>query len=281
MPLLSIIFGLGAALGWGAADFTGGLASRRTGAYRAVFYSEALGLAFIVIALLVIREPLPNLLPLGGAVFAGALGTAGLLLLFHAMERGKMSIATPVSALMAATLPVVVGTLLAGFPGLPTLLGFILSLSAIWLISREEGNNNRILVHINELRLPLLAGLGFGTYFILVHEAAQESTYWTMLASRIGGVLIMVIFMFARRKNWRVSRDAWPLIALNGFLDVTANGFYILASQIGRLDVAAILSSLYPAATVLLAAMLLKERVARSQAIGIGLALIAIVFLTI
>ena len=279
--MLSIIFGLSAALGWGAADFTGGLASRRTGAYRAVFYSEAIGLVFIIIALFVIHEPLPNLVPLGGAVFAGALGTTGLLLLFHAMERGKMSIATPVSALMAATLPVVVGTLLAGFPGPLTFLGFILSLSAIWLISREEGNHSRILAHLSELRLPLLAGIGFGTYFILIHEAAQQSTYWTMLASRIGGVLVMVVFMLVRQKSWRVSRNAWRLIALNGFLDVTANGFYILASQVGRLDVAAILSSLYPAATVILAAILLKERLARSQAIGIGLALIAIIFLTI
>ena len=279
--MLSIIFGLSAALGWGAADFTGGLASRRTGAYRAVFYGEALGLVLIIFALLIIREPLPDIAPLGMAIVAGALGTTGLLLLFHAMERGKMSIATPVSALMAATLPVAVGTLLAGFPGLLTFLGFLLSLSAIWLVSREEENHSRILAHLSELRLPLLAGLGFGTYFILVHGAAQESRFWTMFASRIGGVLIMVIFMLSRRKSWQVSRDVWSLIVLNAFLDVTANGFYILASQVGRLDMAAILSSLYPAVTVLLAALLLKERVARSQAMGIGLALIAIVFLTI
>lgn len=279
--MLSIIFGLSAALGWGAADFTGGLASRRTGAYRAVLYGEAVGLVFIIVALFAIREPLPNLAPLGMALFAGAIGTTGLLLLFHAMESGKMSIATPVSALMAATLPVLAGTVMQGFPGLLTFLGFGLSLSAIWLISREEGNHSRILDHLSDLRLPLLAGLGFGTYFILVHEAAQQSTYWTMFASRIGGVLIMVVFMLTRRKNWQVSRDAWPLIILNGFLDIAGNGFYILASQIGRLDVAAVLSSLYPATTVLLAAILLKERVARSQAIGILLALTAILFLTI
>jgi len=279
--LLSILFGLGAALGWGAADFTGGLASRRTGAYRAVLYGEAVGLVFIVVALFVIREPLPNLAPLGMALFAGAIGTTGLLMLFHAMESGKMSIATPVSALMAATLPVLAGTLLEGFPGLLTFLGFGLSLSAIWLISREEGNHSRILDHLSDLRLPLLAGIGFGTYFILVHEAAQQSTYWTMFASRIGGVLVMFVFMLARRKTWRVARDAGPLIILNGFLDIAGNGFYIFASQAGRLDVAAVLSSLYPAATVILAAILLKERVARSQAIGILLVLIAIIFLTI
>jgi drug/metabolite transporter (DMT)-like permease len=279
--LLSILFGLGAALGWGAADFTGGLASRRTGAYRAVLYGETVGLFFIIAALSMIREPLPNLRPLVMATFAGAVGTTGLLLLFHAMESGKMSIATPVSALMAATLPVLAGTLLQGFPGLLTFLGFAFSLSAIWLISREEGNHSRILAHINELRLPLLAGIGFGTYFILVHEAAQQSTYWTMFASRVGGVLVMVVFMLTRRKAWHVVRDALPLILLNGFLDIVGNAFYILASQIGRLDVAAVLSSLYPATTVLFAAILLKERVSRLQSIGILLALGAIVLLTL
>lgn len=279
--MLSSLFGLSAALGWGAADFTGGLASRRTGAYRAVLYGEVVGLVFIIFTLFATREALPPIAPLVMATFAGAIGTTGLLLLFHAMETSKMSIATPVSALMAATLPVLVGTLMQGFPGLLTLLGFTFSLLAIWLISREEGNNSHILAHIRDLRLPLLAGLGFGTYFVLVHEAAQQSTYWTMFASRTGGILIMVFFISIRRKSWRVARVAWPVIALNGFLDVAGNGFYILASQAGRLDVAAVLSSLYPAATVLLATILLQGRIARSQTIGILLALTAIIFLTV
>jgi drug/metabolite transporter (DMT)-like permease len=223
--LFSIIFGLSAALGWGAADYTGGLASRRTGAYRAALYSETAGLPFIIAALWGSRETLPPVSPLAMATFAGAIGTTGLLLLFHAMESGRMSIAAPVSALMAATLPVLVGTLTQGFPGLLTFLGFGLSLSAIWLISREEGNHSRLLAHIRDLRLPLLAGLGFGTYFILVHEAAQHSTYWIMFASRMGGVLVMTIFMLARRKNWGVSRTVWPLIFLNGIFDLTGKLF--------------------------------------------------------
>ena len=279
--LFPILFGLGAAFAWGAADFTGGLAARRTGAYRAALYGEATGLPFILVALLGSRETLPPVAPLAMAAFAGAIGTTGLLLLFHAMESGRMSIAAPVSALMAATLPVMVGTLTQGFPGLLTFLGFGLSLSAIWLISREEGNHSHVLTHIRDLRLPLLAGIGFGTYFILVHEAAQQATYWIMFASRMGGVLVMTIFMLARQKNWQVSSNAWPLILLNSFLDVAGNVFYVFASQIGRLDIAAVLSSLFPAVTVLLAAILLKERVARSQAIGILLALAAIALLTI
>jgi drug/metabolite transporter (DMT)-like permease len=279
--LLSIIYGLSAALGWGAADFSGGLAARRTGAYRAVFHSEVIGLVFVIITLIVFREPLPAYALLGIATFAGAFGTLGLLFLFHAMASGKMSIATSVSALMTATLPVVAGSLLEGFPGALAFIGFGLSLSAIWLISRETGNNSRILAHINQLRLPLLAGICFGTYLILINNAAQQSTFWTMLASRTGGILIMVLFILSRRKSLRVLQNAWPFIILSGFLGMIGNGFYILASRTGRLDVTAVLSSLYPAATVMLAAILLKERVARSQSIGILLALLAIIFLTI
>jgi uncharacterized membrane protein len=230
--------------------------------------------------LLVSKEPLPAIVPLGQAVIAGAVGTTGLLLLFHAMASGKMSIATPVSALMAATLPVVVGTFVDGFPSMVTFLGLTLSLAAIWLISHEEGNHSRVLDHISDLRLPLLAGLFFGTYFIIIHRVAQDATIWPMFSTRIGGVLIMVTYMLVQRKSWKIVKTAWSLILINSVFDVGGNGFFILASQLERLDVSAVLSSLYPAATVILAAILLKERVARSQAIGIFLALLAIAFLT-
>lgn len=268
-------------MGWGAADFTGGLASRRTGAYRTVLYGEIVGLFFILFAVGVTGETRPAWSALGLAGAAGAIGTTGLLMLYHALTIGKMSIATPVSALMAAAIPVLAGTLMEGFPGWLTFLGFGLSLAAIWLISREEGNDSHILVHIGELRLPLLAGIGFGTYFILMHRAAQSATFWPMLASRSGGAILMLLYMTLRRESWRVTGGAWPYIVLNSLLDAGGNAMYLLAAQGGRMDVAAVLSSLYPAGTVLLAALLLRERVARSQAIGILLALLAIVFLTL
>lgn len=285
--MLSILYGLLAAIGWGAADFTGGLASRRTGAYRTVLYGEVVGLIFIVTAIALTNEVRPSWLALALAGAAGAIGTTGLLMLYHALATGKMSIATPVSALMAAAIPVLAGTLMDGFPGAWTFLGFGLSLAAIWLISREEGNDSHVLAHMSELHLPLLAGIGFGTYFILMHRAAQTATIWPMLASRSGGALIMLLYkvpqsgMTIRRDSWHVTGGAWPYIILNSLLDAGGNAMYLLAAQTGRMDVAAVLSSLYPAATVLLAAFLLHERVARSQAIGILLALLAIVFLTL
>jgi drug/metabolite transporter (DMT)-like permease len=279
--LLSIFFALGAALAWGAADFTGGLASRRTGAYRAVFYGESLGLVFIIAAVFFIHQPLPDWPVLALAATAGAIGTTGLLTLFRAVIHGKMSIAMPVSALLAAALPVLVGSFTEGFPGPVTFLGFIFALSAIWLISHEDGKDGRILARLPDLRLPLLAGVGFGSFFILMDIAAREATLWPMLASRTGGTMIVAGYMLFRRDSWRIARDVWPVLVLNAFLDVSGTACYVFASQTGRLDVASVISSLFPGSTVILAALILKERVSRSQFFGIILALIAIVFLTI
>jgi drug/metabolite transporter (DMT)-like permease len=279
--LLPILFGLGAALAWGAADFTGGLASRRTGAYRAALYGEFFGLLFIIAAAFFIEGPLPGWSALALALAAGAIGTTGLLTLFQAVIHGKMSIAMPVSALLAAALPVLVGSIIEGFPGIVTFFGFVLALAAIWLISQEDGKDGRFLARLSDLRLPLLAGIGFGSFFILMDIAARDTALWPMLVSRAGGVIIVVVYMLFRRDSWRLGRDVWPVLVLNAFLDVGGTAFYVLASQVGRLDVAAVISSLFPGLTVILAALILKERVSRSQSIGILLALAAIVFLTI
>jgi drug/metabolite transporter (DMT)-like permease len=279
--LHSIFFALGAALTWGAADFTGGLASRRTGPFRAALYGEFFGLLLIIAAAFFIRQPLPAWTVLALAAAAGAIGTTGLLSLFHAVMDGKMSIAMPVSALLAAALPVLAGSLLEGFPGAIPFLGFLFALVAIWLISQEDGKDSRFLARLSDLRLPLLAGIGFGSFFILMDIAARDTALWAMLASRTGGVLIVAIYMLFRRDSWHLRRDVWPVLVFNALLDVGGTAFYVLASQAGRLDVAAVISSLFPGTTVILAALLLKEHVSRSQSAGILLALTAIVFLTL
>ena len=281
--MLSIIFGLCAALGWGAGDFTGGLASRKTGAYRAVFYSEVIGIVFLFIILGVTSEPVPNLKVWLISMVAGAVGTFGLILLYRAMTIGLMSVAAPVSALLAATLPVVVGIFKEGVPTTLTIFGFGFALFAIWMISQSNGGVTDILAHLADLKLPLLAGIGFGSYFILMHEATSTgATVWPMVASRSGGILLISAYMLIARVSWKVEdTSAWPLLTLNGLLDILGNIFFILAGQTGRLDVAAVLSSLFPGATVMLAWIFLKERLTRNQWIGIGSALIAIVLMTI
>jgi drug/metabolite transporter (DMT)-like permease len=281
--LLSTFYGFLSALSWGAGDFAGGLASRRLGAYRAVLYADFFGLVLIVIAMSIFRESFPNSTVLINSIIGGALGSMGLLILYYSLAQGKMSIAAPVSALFAALLPVIVGALTQGLPDLLQLLGFGLALTAVWLISQGSQTEGFRIQHLTDLRLPILAGVGFGSYFIFIHYATQEtnSVLWPMLVSRLAGTLLLFIVVLARREPLAVPRSAWTVVFFNASLDVGGNLFYILASQLGRLDTAAVLSSLYPGATVLLAWFLLKERIVFKQWIGIASALAAIVLFTL
>jgi uncharacterized membrane protein len=279
--LIAIVLGLTSAIAWGAADFTGGLASRKTGAYRAVFYGEILGLMMIFAAAWIAWQPLLTWNIWLLAMLAGALGTTGLLLLYYSMTKGLMSIATPVSALLAAILPVAIGSFAEGRPGFLTLLGFAFALAAVWFISQSQSGIQDILAHLADLRLPFLAGIGFGLYFVLMHEATRHATLWPMVASRVGGILIIAVYMTISREPWKPARSAAGMILLNGVLDICGNLFFVLAGQAGRLDVAAVLSSLYPGSTVLLAWIFLRERLSRTQWLGIFAALVAIVLITL
>lgn len=278
---MSIFLGLMSAVVWGAGDFTGGIASRRTGAFRVVFFGEIVGILVLLIVAFGSHESMPNSTAMLKAALAGALGSLGLVLLYHALSTGSMSIAAPVSALAAGVLPVVVGSFTEGLPGGLTVMGFAFALLAIWFVSQNSETPRNLLSHISDLRLPLLAGVGFGCYFVIMHAAAQDSTWWPMVISRAGGITIIGFVILMRREPLRVAREAWGVIGLNGVLDVGGNTFYILAGQLGRMDVSAVLSSLYPGVTVILAGLLLKERLSRTQWLGIALALIAIVLFTI
>lgn len=278
--MLAILFGILSAISWGGGDFAGGLASRKVGALRAVLYAEVIGLVLLIAALVFYREALPPTRSLLLAVFAGSIGSLGLLVLYHAMATGKMSIAAPVSALLAAALPVMVAAFTEGLPKLSQFIGFALALAAIWLVSQSEDDKPH-LEHLSDLRLPLLAGVGFGAYFVLIHSAAQEATLWPMIASRSGGMLLLGTVVLARREKLTIAGAGWPLLAANALLDVGGNLFYILAAQSGRLDIAAVLSSLYPGMTALLAWFFLKEHIRRAQQVGIVFALLAIILMTL
>jgi drug/metabolite transporter (DMT)-like permease len=275
--------GLSSALSWGAGDFTGGIAARKTGAYRTVFYGEVIGIFALFFVIIFWGEPMPHGRVWVFAILAGMLGTMGLILLYHSMTLGLMSIAAPVSALLAAVLPVLIGIFRDGLPDWLTILGFGFALFAVWMISQGEAGIPDILTHLSDLKLPLLAGIGFGLYFVFMHEATNTgATVWPMIASRSGGLVMVTTYMFITRSAWKVEdTSAWPIITLNGILDILGNVFFILASQIGRLDVAAVLSSLFPGSTVMLAWIFLKERLTRNQWVGIFAALIAIVLMTL
>jgi len=276
--LLSIFYGILSALSWGAGDFAGGLATRKLGTYRAVFYSDFLGLLALFLVIVFYHEEIPSVSSLILAGVGGMLGSVGLMALYYSMAHGQMSIAAPVSALFAAVLPVIVSIFTEGLPTRIHFVGFGLALTAIWLISQGDSAHRFHLDRFSDLRLPLLAGLGFGSYFILTHYATIgiSSTVWIMIASRSAATLMLLAFVLARRESFTVPRDAWGVVLPNAMLDVGGNLFYILALQSGRLDISAILSSLYPGATVALAWAFLKERISRPQWAGILIALMAI-----
>jgi uncharacterized membrane protein len=200
---------------------------------------------------------------------------------YQAMANGQMSIAAPVSGLMGAVLPIIIGSFTEGMPTLIQFTGFGFALAAVWFISQTAGDARPHIKRLADLRLPFVAGIGFGLFFVIIHTATLHATLWPMAAARIGGMLSLLIFYLFRRSNMAVNRNAWAFIVANAILDLLGNLFYILAGQTGRMDVAAVLTALYPGVTVLLAWLFLKERIGRYQAVGIGAALVAIVLMTV
>jgi drug/metabolite transporter (DMT)-like permease len=279
--MLSILYGLSSAITWGAADFCGGLASRKSRAFHAVLYGEAFGLLILLVASIFIHEPPLSLKSWLLCSFAGSMGVFGLLLFFYAFEKGQMTVVAPVSALTATLLPVIVGSFLDGFPGYVIFAGFALALVAIYLISKPAGDTKSLRLRIKDLAFPLIGGLCFGAYFVIFHQGSQQGLILPLVAARSAGVLTMIIFLLITRQRFLPASPAWLYLFLNGILDVTGNGFYVLAGQAGRMDIAAVLASLYPASTVLLAWLILHEKISRSQFVGILIALVAIVLMTI
>jgi drug/metabolite transporter (DMT)-like permease len=273
------MYGILSAAIWGAGDFIGGLASKRTSPYRVLFLAELAGMVPFALLALLLREPMPS----AGDMLLGAgsslIGLGGLLFLYRALASGQMTIAAPVSALFAALLPVIFGFFTLGAPSNTTMLGFVLAFAAVWLISQTDMSN----WHLNlwGLRLPLLSGCFFGLYFLTLHRATLNAFFWPLAAARFAGFLALGIYALMTRQPGLPPRDLWGVSILNGMLDIGGNAFYVLAAQTGRLDVAAVLSSLYPASTVLLAWIFLKERIAWLQAFGVLLAFAAIVLFTL
>jgi drug/metabolite transporter (DMT)-like permease len=279
--LLTSLFGFLSALTWGAGDFTGGIVSRRAGAFRASFYGEFTGIFLLFVMLAIFPESVPGWSVWMWSIAAGTVGAFGLMLLFRAMVEGQMSIAAPVSALMAAVLPVVASAVIEGFPRPVKYLGFTLALVAIWFISRDDSHQQKLHMHLADLRVPLLSGVCFGAYFILMNQGSQVATIWPMVAARSAGSIVLVFFAIANHQITLPNRRITPLILLNAAGDIAGNTFFILSGQVGRLDVASVLGSLYPGTTVLMAGLLLHERLNKSQWLGVLAALVAIVLMAI
>ena len=277
-PLLGIGFGLTAASSWGAGDFAGGLASRRTHVYGVVIVAQLVGLVLLTIVALLLAEPFPTLTDIVWAGIAGLGGAVGLVSLYRGLATGPMGVVAPVAAVVSVILPLIFGLFLEGIPTLSKLLGFGLALCAVWFITRP-GDDSRI--QVRDLALPVVAGLGFGVYFVLIDHVSAAAVLWPLAAARAASVLALLVVVIMTRTEARPATSQMPLILLSGLFDTGGNAFYALAARAGRLDIAAVLSSLYPAITVVLAWLILKERLSPLQGFGLALAMIAVLLIAV
>ncbi len=275
--LAAALFALCAAASWGSGDFTGGLVSRRIGAFHTVLISYSVGLISLVIVALARLEQLPPVSDLLWGALAGLLGMIGLAFLMRGFATGRMGIVAPVSAVLATAIPVIAAALTVGLPRQLQLIGFALALVSIWLLTRPERSGGRPA----GIGLALLAGLGFGGFFTALGQISNTAVFWPLVAGRLAASAVMVAIAIFRRRPLIPPLAPLPLLTLAGMLDVAGNLFFLLAVQSGRLDVAAVLGSLYPAVTALLARVVTREQMARFQTVGVAVAVLAIVLITV
>jgi drug/metabolite transporter (DMT)-like permease len=272
---MSILLSLFAAASYGLGDFNGGIFSRRGGAWAVSLVAQLAGTA-LVLVLVAFDGGSPTGADLAWAVAAGVGNGFGTAFLYRGLSSGRMGVVAPVSGVGAVLVPVVVGVLTGERPGALVWVGVLLALPAIWLVSREPvegptpGAGSGILDGV-------LAGLGFGSLFAALAQIPEEAGFLPLALNQLvaGGAIILVALVL--HQDW-VPRNRYALGgAISGALGALATGLFQVATHHGYLTVAAVITSLYPAFTVLLAATVLREHVHRTQAVGLALCAGAVV----
>ncbi len=273
-----VAFSLLASASWGAGDFSGGLATRKQSVISVLLLAHLVGLLLFLVLAVVSHETIPPPSDLVWGALAGLSGAVGLGGLYSALASGRMGLAAPMVGVIAAIIPVVVSMLANGLPTTIQFIGFGIGILSLWFVSYSGGQlpQRKILI------LAFVAGLGFGMFFVLIDRVQSNAVFWPLAVARGASFVAMLIITVLSKGSWRpVDKRQWVMIPLSGALDATANAFFVVASHLGRLDIASILSSLYPAMTVMLAWLFLKERLTRIQILGIVAALVAILLISL
>ena len=264
-------------MAWGGGDFGGGLASRRAPLFGVVLLSQLVGLSIAVAVALIREESIPAGRDLILSLLAGGLGGVGITMLYRGLAMGRMGIVAPVTGVLAAVIPVTAGIVLEGLPREIVLGGIIVAIVAVVLVSRvaDEGGGR------SGLTEALVAGVAIGLFGVVISQLSDGIVFSALSVIRATQSVLVVVVVLATRSAWRLPRDTLLPITVVGVLDMAGNSFYLLAVQSGALAVASVLSSLYPVTTVILAAIVLRERVTRDHALGIVLAAAAILMIGI
>ena len=276
--IAAIIYGLISAASWGSGDFTGGFATKSSSVLGVLFIGYIVSVSLLSICALWLGSSLPNLNSLASGAMAGVTGLIGLAALYRGLAVGQMGIVAPLAAITTASLPVIFGIFLEGLPSTIQILGFLVAFTAIWLLSVAEKSQK---VQFRQLKFPITAGIFLGLSLIFIDQAAEQSVLWSLVMTRLTGIGIMIFMLFIFGKGTLPPKHNYPVICLSGIFDTGGYTFYALAANTGRLDTAAVLASMYPGTTVILAWLVLKERLSTRQWIGVIAALTAIFLIAV
>ncbi|MCW5876277.1 MAG: DMT family transporter [Anaerolineales bacterium] len=275
--MAAILYALSAALSWGVGDFSSGLAARRVGPAHTLLLSFYVGAFSLLVLAIATNEPFPASRELWLGALAGFAGLAGFFAMLHGFTVGRISIVSPVSALLAAAVPVLFTALVDSLPKPLQLFGFSLAFLSIWLLSRR----NEKATGPSGVLPALLAGFGFGLFFILIGQLPAGSLFWPLAVGRLVAIGLLATYFVSRRQTLWPPAPPLALLALAGVLDALGNLFFVLSVQAGRLDITSVLVSLGPAVTVLLARVIVKETLTRWQVAGVLLAITATVLVSL
>jgi drug/metabolite transporter (DMT)-like permease len=275
-----IFLALSAAGVYGVADYCGGRASRHVSPITVTFVGQFAGFLMLLTFVLISGVPVPPLSDFVWGGIAGIAGSTGLLAFYKAMGSGYMTVVAPVSAVTATSLPVIIGLATGERPGVLALFGIPVAVIAIALISDLLGPHHRRAPR-NVILMSFLAGATFGSLFVILGHTNDDGGLWPVVAMRLTSVPYMAVVMILTGQKIAHARPRKTVILASGLLDSLANALYLLAVRQGLMSVVATINSFYPASTLLLATRLDGEKVHRSQALGLVLAAVALLLITL
>ena len=268
-----------ASVAYGAADFLGGLATKRgSTVFAAVVCSQATGLLLVLLALPLLPPASPTGADLAWGAASGLAGGIGLALLYRGLAIGVMSVVAPVTAVCAVIIPVAVGFALGERPTGAATAGVVLAVVAIVLISQSgEGEGGKRVT--TGVTTAIASGIAIGIFLVCLERTGKSAGLWPLVPARVASVGLFAIGGLVARQKLLPRRESWPIVAGGGALDMVANVLYLVAVRQGPLSIVATLTSLYPASTILLARIVLRERLRIIQQAGVACAVLAIVLI--
>ncbi|KGA09797.1 MAG: hypothetical protein GM45_0125 [actinobacterium acAMD-5] len=276
---MAALLALIASLTWGVADYMGGIASRKASPTQVLVVAYPSGAVIITLmAFLAVPGEFSTDAALWG-VLAGSIGALAVALLYIALSRGPMGVVSPITAVMSGAVPTAVGLLNGERLTLLGITGIAIAALAVILVSREKGEH--VKVAPSTILISIASGSAIGLYLSALSLAPEESGIWAATVGRWTSSILVAVVVFAVIKNFTRNGFPWMLAIVSGFLDATANAVFQLASQRGLLSIVAVLGSLYPATTALLARFLIQERLSRIQIVGVLLAFLAAALLAL